>query len=316
MSQRRRLSQKSCKTRQCGGEALPKRMLAVQKRRDLALLQAHLQYCKDRVYYIKSWRAWKGVYPVLRADPCFEDTVKKQYFVPRQETEVKKFQKAAFKQGWQITTLQDGQTQEYFVDYQDYRRPRLTDGFEAHHVSTHKVQVNALFVKHLKQRGSSQIPVVYLDSPLALTTLTLQAAGFTKEQLYVPNPQEGFLQKTPAFFGQAAQHSDATLYEWMRDQPLSASGYHVGMDYCCTFQGNDTSVRPQVDIQVMLSRKVLALQGGICWMTFSTMFQKKKESIEHIITWCKSQGRRLGYRLSLLESGTYGNMLYFFWITG
>ena len=145
----------------------------------------------------------------------------------------------------------------------------------------------------------------------------MSVLGYTQDQLHCPNPNSNFVSKASSLFGQNATHYDGTVYELMRDLPEDDSnteGYHMGLDYCCTFEGNAEFVRPKSDIRLMFAKQILRKRDGVCWMTFSKR-GKKSQYIQSIVTWVKKEGARLGYNMELLEQGTYGTVAYFFWKT-
>lgn len=221
---------------------------------------------------------------------------------------------------WKVTLTADPTT-HYLVAYDSYKRVTFSpDNYQAEQsFSDDKHRVNHRFTDLLRAHQREDRHVVYLDSPLCLTTKTLWADGFNKDQLSVPNPDKSFLAQCPAWFNKRASHYDATLYEWMRDlDDLDGDEYDVGADYCCQFNGN-TQCRPKADLTLMFQKGLFAKRNGVLWLTLSKRSRVKGQTMdktsEEVMDFVTATGAHFGYNMTCVEAGDYGTVLYFFFVS-
>ena len=221
---------------------------------------------------------------------------------------------------WKVTTVDDP-TSHYLVKYDAYKRVTFSpDNYSLEQsFSDDKKRVNQRFAQLIQQHQRENRLIVYLDSPVGLTTQTLCEAGFEKDQLSVPNPDKKFLEKCQPWFKDRASHYDATLYEWMRDlDDMEGDEYDVGADYCCQFNGN-TQCRPKADLTMMFQKGIFARHNGVLWLTFSKRSRVKGQTVdktsEEVVDFVTTTGTYFGYNMQCVEAGDYGTVLYFFFVS-
>ena len=215
-------------------------------------------------------------------------------------------------------TKQQHQRQEYIVDYDDYKRVTFSPD-EYHEDLSKQIEKkrrNMEWIDLLLKYYHKGRQIVYLDSEVALTTSLIHAMKlFKASELHVPNPNDKFLQQAPADFASMATHYDASVYEWMRDvEDGGKDEYNFGLDYCCTFDGNN-QVKPKADLTMLFRKRLLAKKDGLIWLTVSN--RKKgntiEKTIQQVFDFVYATSAHYGYNIVCEKHGSYGNgITYFF----
>jgi hypothetical protein len=209
----------------------------------------------------------------------------------------------------------------YLVDYGDYHRVTCSPDAYVESLSDNldKKKRNVDFLTLLVNNHRADRNVVYLDAPSCQTTKLLHGIDmFKSSQLHVPNPDKSFLERAPAHFKTMATHYNATIYEWMRDvNDYEGDEYDFGLDYCCTFVGNNT-IKPKEDLTFMFRNRMLAKHNGILWLTFSSRGCGVESTREEVVKFVVTMAEANGYQIEWVNKDlfTYGHgMTYFFFRT-
>lgn len=238
-----------------------------------------------------------------------------------------------YEPGYLVTIIEPNQSKAkrnymyktYFIDKKEYMCPRFhVSPFNEEHATRNKIQSNFLFSQLLLTYTRVNRHIVYLDDPvLGLTTTCLQSNG--TYQLHVPNPQ--FLDSSLIpFMSQFLKPNNTcnnihtygcTIFEWLRDTPITNDTYYdVGMDYCCTWQGND-SCNPQHDIVLLFQSGLLARHHGVVWITVNTRGQTRQDMVSTIVSFITKEANKNHYTIQYLHAFTcmYKHMITLFFVT-
>jgi len=287
-------------------------------------LAAQRAYAKRGKYIVKSWADGGNQTPVVSARQVIRHRgTSTIYEVEGKGQESsrrgRKPKQVNLESGWLVETEEDGEVKEYFVVDEDFVRPVWkSDDFAMGHVDQQKLMANALFLNVLRDYPREDRQVVYLDSPMGLTTFGLHAAGLSQEQLHLVNHDPDFEGKTTARVTDEAQVFTTSLFEWFRDSGFEdGEVFDVGADYCCTFDGNPCT-QPKADFKMMFQRRLLAPHNGVLWGTFSRRSSKAGrvcEYVKYIDHWMQVTAQSYGYKLKLVKSDSYRTIVYFFWVS-
>lgn len=286
------------------------------------LQECYRRYARDGIYFVASWGRTVPVLSVQRAywnasnakiiyvdEDCLPDLT------------------PPWRDGWVVETESSADLRHIrfvcagtlslygWVPFEDYCRPTLRERFPRTHVDAAKLEVNERFVKLLAQCDpSASEEIVFLDSPTACTTAMLVARGYARYQLHLPNPTENFAKRVRASARGRTQIYEATVYEFFRDlDPEDATRFHLGLDYCCTFEGNAYAVRPQEDLVLIFAKQRWLPNNGVLWLTFSARKAGPREAyLSKIGQWVETTAHTFGYDLALADSGSYRNLVYLF----
>lgn len=290
------------------------------------------QKYKDSVYFVDPYEAYKNAFYIdlkgwSRNDViCGMDLVQ----VPKNALETYKFDEPYYEEKglknntmekrWKVF-LKNDPKHHHLVKYDAYKRVTFSpDEYdEKQSYTIEKLQVNHMFRDLLLTHARPKRQILYLDSPAATTSRILHEAGYMKDQLHVPNPNQNFIQHAPKNFNSWAKHYDATLYEWMRDlDDLADEEYDIGADYCCNFLGNAVC-RPKADITLMFQNGLFAKHNGVMWLTFSKRCPFKgqtfKKTQDEVIDFVCTVGKFYHYNIRCVNNGDYGTVMYFFFVS-
>ena len=131
--------------------------------------------------------------------------------------------------------------------------------------SINKQEANKLFTREaIKNIGRALI----LDAETLITTSYLARRGFKK--IVVPNPYVYEKIKSD----KRIKALNLTVGQWI-NRPHNETYTAVWLDYCCTFDGNETTgINPQEDIRNLFSKKLLKDNSAFA-VTFSFRTQHR-----------------------------------------
>jgi len=203
-------------------------------------------------------------------------------------------------------------------DYETIKGP--TDTFtDVQSDSPAKWDINFLFVRTMLQYPRKHRRAVYLDWLDMLTTKTLVSSRLfkSKEDLHVPNLYSKFRKNACAAFVDKVTIHHMSLHECIRDVLRGEYQWDIGMDYCCTFNGND-KIKPRDDIRLLFAHRLVPKHHGVLWFTFSTRrtLGGAEEIARQLGDLLRECMRENGYDdIECVETDTYGGMVYFIFVT-
>jgi hypothetical protein len=271
-------------------------------------------------YYVKPWVKDYGYLPIIESQLILTKMNETGKQIPYKEGDP--IPEGMKKMRIVTTKLNNGKLERNLIDVDEYQGVTFSpDQFEGdlEGLKKEKWRRNDEFIYLLRKHDRPNRKIVYLDSPALLTTRYLDATGlFSKDDLFVPNIDLDFSQKINSSHRDLFTLFQCSIYEWMRDLPphLCKFCFDVGMDYCCTFHGND-KVKPKADLALMFQNGILAKHNGVLWLTFS--YRQKNNGVEkttrEVSEWIQMVAKENDYQIKLVSSGSYRGVVYFYFVT-
>lgn len=228
---------------------------------------------------------------------------------------------AGFKRAFHVKAVNDEQV--YLVDEDDLVRILPPEGkyetYDGETISRQKVEMNSLWLSFCD--GVGHRTALLLDGPLGVTSGVCVRSGLF-ESITVTNYMKNFAQRFPKDLLEHVRIYPGALYEYLLDQGNESSHeLDVAMDYCCSFYGSETGVKPMADLHLLFHTKRLRAKKGVLWLTFSIRSRGNSadRTLQDVRDYIHSLSNASGYVVTLRASGTYfhnSTMCYFFYTTG
>lgn len=283
---------------------------------DPTMEKVYQEYANSKIYFAKSLGSTTGIIRALRA---FKNTESGAIHLIKDEDNLPHHHNTNnWNDGFlmQVSKPNLKSPTECWVATDDYVRPTFEDRFSPA-IDANKVLANFEFVQFLKIYDPKQEDLVlYLDSPTAHTTVMLISAGYKKSNLFVPNP--GIVADLDGnWMRDITQVFDSAVLEFLRDMdPEDEDEFHFGLDYCCTFEGNENMCKPKQDLILIFGQKRLKVKNGVLWLTVCFRGQSQKQCKSSLQSHVRKLSKQYGYSIALLQCRSYKQMMYFIFVTG
>lgn len=201
-----------------------------------------------------------------------------------------------------------GQPEAWDLDGAYFLEPVISDDFSCEITATqNKIKANYAFSDLLSKYFLSGQRVLVLDTHAQLTCSMVSLALSGREhEIIVPQPD---LDEHPVSPVPGSEWLNVSALECIRDYDMQKL-CHLWLDYCCTVNGNQTFVRPKVDIELIFFQGMLPKKNGVLACTFSLRGCNLQDTMDELMGLMQSTGSKHGYKMSVHDIIPYQNMLY------
>ena len=111
--------------------------------------------------------------------------------------------------------------------------------------------------------------------------------------------------------------SDKKCSQIVRDICLQTDNidtFDLGLDYCCTFNGNSTNCQPKLDIELIFALQRFPKHNGVLWLTCSND-RRRSDTASNARLFVKNTGLKYGYKIDLVHYFAYTGMVAMFFLS-
>jgi hypothetical protein len=224
-------------------------------------------------------------------------------------------------QVWTRKIGTDDELKENFVSTSEYKTQQFPiDKYavktETKEYSAKKLKINMKFRDLILRFGHENQKVIYLDcAPQNRTTKCLLDIPWIKKgDLIVPNLDPNYENQSEKVISRYE-----SFRETMRDsiQTNEPHGYHIGADFCGTFDGRKGQFGPIDDLWMMFSNHILAEDGGVFWLTLSIRKtgETREKTTKEAKKFIRETAKQFGYSLRLMYKDCYNTMIVLMYVS-